>query len=358
MVGKISGDIRKRKNSIVILCFYWFLFLQWYLNLHQKYIVGMEEKIEFTDLNLALSDGFVFCDDQFFLVDKLEATTDSRILRLDFSIGWCCLAGTATLYLNGERREIRPNNLIICQPNFVVERSMLSMDFDGFGIGLSQACLAQLVQTLGTTWKMKVFLERNPILRLTQENVDSLRECYMLLRRKLQDGRPYHYRKEMVKALMEAMFYELAGILRSYGQDIFYDRYSSGENLFHHYLDLLVSAYPRPRSVAWYARQLNVTPKYLSAICKQIGGKTASDLLNTYVLNDVKAMLGQSGKSIKEVAYALGFSDLSVFGRYVKKNLGFSPRRYREQSLKSRENGEDSENGAGNGCPVSPGAFV
>lgn len=281
-------------------------------------------------------DGFIFCSDQFFLVDNLKAVKDLGVVRLDFCIGWCCLSGNATLYLNGERREVRPNSLIICQPNFVLGQSMLSMDFEGFGIGFSQTYVTQLVQALGTTWKAKIFLERNPVLQLKQEGVDSLYDCYRMLRRKLLDRQAY-YRKEIVDMLIKVMFYEFAAVLRSYEQEIFSERYSSSENLFHRFLNLLTSSYPRPRLVAWYAKQLNVTPKYLSAICKQIEGKTASAVLNSYVLNDVKAMLGQPDKGIKEIAFALGFPDLSFFGRYVRKNLGASPRHYREQIFKARE---------------------
>lgn len=34
-------------------------------------------------------------------------------------------------------------------------------------------------------------------------------------------------------------------------------------------MDLLMSAYPKPRSVNYYANRLCITPKYLTAVCKR-----------------------------------------------------------------------------------------
>lgn len=89
--------------------------------------------------------------------------------------------------------------------------------------------------------------------------------------------------------------------------------------------------------VSFYADKLNVTPKYLSAVCKEISGHTASDIINQYVVKDVEALLKRSGRSIKEVANELMFPNLSFFGKYVKKHLGVSPKQYREKLLVEKE---------------------
>lgn len=83
--------------------------------------------------------------------------------------------------------------------------------------------------------------------------------------------------------------------------------------------------------MAYYADKLHVSPKYLSAVCKEVSGQTAFDLVNQYVLKNVKYMLQWSPKSIKEIAMELDFPNLSFFGKYVKRYLGVSPKQYREQ---------------------------
>lgn len=105
--------------------------------------------------------------------------------------------------------------------------------------------------------------------------------------------------------------------------------FTSADNLYRSFLDLIFSTYPKPREVTWYADRLHVSPKYLSFICKSNCGETASQLIRRLVMEDVERMLGRPDKSIKEVAGELNFSTLSFFGKYVKKNFGLSPKLFR-----------------------------
>ena len=69
-------------------------------------------------------------------------------------------------------------------------------------------------------------------------------------------------------------------------------------------------------------------------ICKQISGMTASCLIDKYVMKDIEYMMTHTNKSIKEIAADLNFSNLSFFGKYMRKHFGLSPRAFRAQALK------------------------
>lgn len=92
---------------------------------------------------------------------------------------------------------------------------------------------------------------------------------------------------------------------------------------------MLTAESPRRHPVTFYADKLCITPKYLSAICKKQTGCTASDLIDQTSVNYIKQMLRSSDKSIKEIANATGFDNLSFFGKFVKRKLGMSPCDYR-----------------------------
>ena len=104
-------------------------------------------------------------------------------------------------------------------------------------------------------------------------------------------------------------------------------------SFFRDFLELLSSTYPKPRNVAYYADKLCLTPKYLSTVCREACGSTASEIINRYVVRDVQYLLRQRGKSIKEICNELEFPNLSFFGRYVKKHLGLSPKAYRSHEV-------------------------
>ena len=138
--------------------------------------------------------------------------------------------------------------------------------------------------------------------------------------------------KELVDALLAAFLYEFSDVLDRFA-DFRQQPYSAGSNVFRNFLSLLSSSYPKSRSVSYYADKLCLTPKYLSTVCKEASGETASELINRYVVKDIDFLLKQRGRSIKEICNELEFPNLSFFGRYVKKHLGLSPKQYREKVL-------------------------
>ena len=107
--------------------------------------------------------------------------------------------------------------------------------------------------------------------------------------------------------------------------------YSSAENIFKRFLQMANAESPRKREVGYYADRLCITPKYLSAICKKQSGKTAAEIITNMTVNYIRNMLESSDMTVKQIANATGFDNLSFFGKFVKRELGVSPRAVRMQ---------------------------
>ena len=86
-------------------------------------------------------------------------------------------------------------------------------------------------------------------------------------------------------------------------------------------------------SVNYMASQLHLSPKYLSDLLKQETGKTALELIHLYVISEAKNMLVVGDRSISEIAYQLGFENPPYFSRLFKKEVGMSPKEYKNQLL-------------------------
>lgn len=56
----------------------------------------------------------------------------------------------------------------------------------------------------------------------------------------------------------------------------------------------------------------------------------ASEVINRCIIDDVRLLLHNPDKSVKEISNELGFPNLSFFGKYVKRMLGMSPKAYRK----------------------------
>ena len=85
------------------------------------------------------------------------------------------------------------------------------------------------------------------------------------------------------------------------------------------------------RTVSEYAHDLNVTPKKLNRVVKQLVGTTVHQYISGRLLLEAKRRLYFNNRSVKEVAYELGFNDASNFTRTFKKLEGLSPEGFRNQ---------------------------
>lgn len=79
-----------------------------------------------------------------------------------------------------------------------------------------------------------------------------------------------------------------------------------------------------------YAVLLNISPNALAKITKTHFNKTLTNLITERILIEAKRELYLTNKSIKEVAYELGYDDEYYFSRFFKKNANISPQAYRE----------------------------
>lgn len=90
------------------------------------------------------------------------------------------------------------------------------------------------------------------------------------------------------------------------------------------------------RDVSYYARRLNVSPKYLSATIKRLTGHSVTSYIDRYTVPILKELLNDERLSLSQISDRMNFSSLSYFSRYCTKHLGQSPSDYR-QSLQPKD---------------------
>lgn len=85
-------------------------------------------------------------------------------------------------------------------------------------------------------------------------------------------------------------------------------------------------------NVQYMARELNFSPNYLSDLLKKETGKTAQEHIHLFVIEKAKNILLNSGSSISEIGYSLGFEYPQYFSNLFKSKTGMSPSEYRNMS--------------------------
>jgi AraC-like DNA-binding protein len=79
-----------------------------------------------------------------------------------------------------------------------------------------------------------------------------------------------------------------------------------------------------------YAEVLCISTKALAKITKSHFNKTPTELIAERIVIEAKRELYLTNKSIKEIAYELGYDDEYYFSRFFKINTDISPQAYRE----------------------------
>ncbi|WP_316820240.1 helix-turn-helix transcriptional regulator [Pedobacter gandavensis] len=110
------------------------------------------------------------------------------------------------------------------------------------------------------------------------------------------------------------------------------------ENSHHDYMqerleefhELIRISATQHKQLSYYSQQLNLTPYQLNAITKTTLGKTSREVIIDYLILEAKRNLLASSNQVSQIAWHLGYEDVSYFVRFFKKHTGYSPEAFRK----------------------------
>lgn len=246
--------------------------------------------------------------------------------KTDRIILMVCVEGRLQVEVNERKLLISSQDILQCFPGVIVSNLMISPDFKGGIICLSQKAIMEYIHIDNKLWNRLFHLEESPVVHMENGELFAIYGRLISMRLK-QEQRPY--KKEIIASLIRASIYEVFAEMERLVECSKSRTMTQGDLLFKKFIELISGMEVKSRSVSWYGERLCVTPKYLSTTCKQVSGKTTHDWINQFVLMDIQHLLKYSEKSIKEIAEYLDFPNISYFGKYVKSHLGYSPKEYR-----------------------------
>ncbi len=165
---------------------------------------------------------------------------------------------------------------------------------------------------------------------LCQLDAEKIKRLFSLLDYILNE---YNDKKEnyqqVIKANLGIFFIELMR-QRQNKEDISNTTHSYQQEQLDKFLELIEKNSSTHKQVSQYAEMLNLSAYQLNAISKTILGKTSSDLINEYIILEAKRYLLATTSQISQIAYHLGYQDISYFIRFFKKHTGYSPEAFRQ----------------------------
>jgi len=267
-------------------------------------------------------ENLIFTDD----IDSIRQDTLSSENRFCLII---CTSGSIQLVRGSETFVLNSEDMIIWHTDILVGHYMRTPDFTGYLLSIDDRMVKELLVEVCRIeprwWEIMRSLRNDPVLRFKDEQFRLLKAYFELLKLYME-GEQTEYRKRTYMLLAKAASYEvLAGMDRNISADDICESATAADRLLRNFIEMLRNDDGTHREVAWYADRLNITPKYLSSICKQKMKLTTSAVIQQVTCEHIKHYLLDTDMNIKEIAYRLKFPTISFFCKYVRQHLNASP---------------------------------
>lgn len=132
-----------------------------------------------------------------------------------------------------------------------------------------------------------------------------------------------NFRGEMLRTILKYLIIKTTRIAKS--QSVGYQVLSADDmDIVRKFSLALEKSYKTEHAVAYYANELNKSPKTLSNIFALLEQPSPSKIIFNRIILEAKRYFHYSGKSAKEIAYELGFENPTYFSRFFKAQTGMS----------------------------------
>jgi AraC-like DNA-binding protein len=192
----------------------------------------------------------------------------------------------------------------------------------------------QLFHQFGQLIQYEVFHANGAhIFELTDEEANHVGELFERMAKEFNSD--YKYKYDVIR---NQIFELLHFAMKMQPSDNFEKQsVNASQRISTLFLELLERQFPiddshaavQLRSASDFANQLNVHVNHLNRAVKETTQKTTTQLISERILQESKILLRHSAWNISEIAYALGFSEVTHFNNFFKKHVQNSPLKFR-----------------------------
>ena len=273
--------------------------------------------------------------DDLVVMENIGTVPSGAVCLQEHGIFLICTEGRAQFEYDGAMIQIKKNDLFLYMVHSVACNFMASSDFNCRMIWFSRSELWNIDIYKTTSVSDMALLKLHPIVHLTNEEVKILDTYFCLICNRMKTA-TFELAPNIVRSLVGAMLLEFFSIMRRNAkQGIEQDQQEEinfslhKKRLIDNFLKLVEESDGRIRRVDEFASQLNVTPKYLSTILKEVMNRRPSTYILHYTMKAIEHRLRFTDMTMQEIANDLNFPNPSFFGKYCKEHLGMTPLEYR-----------------------------
>lgn len=206
-----------------------------------------------------------------------------------------------------------------------------SPDFKGFHLIIDRAIFAEIM--LNSRRMPAAYIacrHSRPIEHLSEEEGLLLEDCLRRIERNI-DRTNHAWQRDIILNELRGFLLEMNNIVYQANRHQVNPNPPAKDVLLFLFIQLLDKHCRTEHAVSFYARELCITPEYLSRILKSFSGKTVNQWISEALMREAEILLRNPDFSVQQIADMLNFSDQSSFGKFFKKHRGISPMAFKRQ---------------------------
>ncbi len=252
-------------------------------------------------------------------------------VRIKYFLFVYCTSGSARFSIDTKMYSIKEKEFLLTASDCVMEFFEIN-NFKGTFLVVSQKYMQSITTQCVSIWKRLASISQEAVHSVQDQEVDVINE-YMEKLTKYCSENTIKFRKEIVSHQIISFLHELCGfqsVINIDTKTLFVDR---NQEIYGEFMKLVIHNFKKEHSVNFYAKQMGLTPKYLSISVKSASDKTPSECIQKFLIQEAMVLLKNTNMTIKQIVAELNFPTATFFCRYFKHHTGFSPNEYRLKSI-------------------------
>ena len=273
--------------------------------------------------------------DELVVMENIGTVPSGVVCLQNHGVVFFITEGRAQLEYDGHVVQIQKNDLFLYMVHSTAANFMASSDFNCRQIWFGRAELFNIDNYKQISVADMSNLKLNPVVHLNGDDIKLCDTYFQLLRDRMKFSTSV-LTPDIVRMLFGTILLEMLSIMRRNSEQMAEGGQHEDINSSLHkkrivddFMRLVEESDGRIRRVDDFASQLNVTPKYLSTILKEVMNRRPSTYIQLYTLKAIERRLRFTDMTMQEIANDLKFPNPSFFGKYCKEHLGMTPLEYR-----------------------------
>ena len=246
-----------------------------------------------------------------------------------------CEGGECTVDLNLTTFSLKKNHIFFFEPGNILKFHLPSSDPGNnlriLIVAATESFIQEMHRDLSRLYSSSVFVREDPLLILPEKYHDTLITYFKLAEQLVESHVPD------AKEALHALGNSSHSLYRSFWIQKMEEwkaslgsRTARSQATVDRFIRLVTEHHMTEHYLQFYAKELDITPKYLSKLVRDVTGRSAPDWIDSFLVLEAKNMLKYSDLAIKEIVFKLNFPDQSSFYKFFKLHTGMIPSEYRK----------------------------